>query len=95
MLPDVFQVMCFPYHNLLTSVILFYHLSYGARAVKSLKEVIVLLLLQLLPVNVPLSIVRQPCTLGMGSIGNVTNVIIELMNTRHVAVGRVFPTSGH
>jgi len=57
---------------------LFHHLPHPGRAVKSLKEVIVSLVLQLLLVKVPLRKVRQPSDQGIGGIGIVTTEIIDL-----------------
>jgi len=45
---------------------LLYHLPYPARAFESLKEVIELHLLQLLPVKVSRCEVRHPSDLGIG-----------------------------
>ena len=77
-LPEVFQVLCCPCLPLLHRVMLFYHLPYPARAVKSLKEVIVSLVFQLLPGKVSLHEDRQLRDLGVAGIGDVATEIIDL-----------------
>jgi len=57
---------------------LLYHFPNPAWAVESLKEVIVLLVLQLLPVKVTLHEVPQPSDRGFCGLGNVTNEFIDL-----------------
>jgi len=57
---------------------LLYHVPNTAGAVESLKEVIVSLVLQLLPVEVALRKLRQPSDPGVGGIGNVAEEIIDL-----------------
>jgi len=63
---------------MLGRVVFHYHLSYHARAVESVKEFIVLLVLQLVPVMVSLTEVRSPSDQGFGSTSNITNGIIDV-----------------
>jgi len=67
---------------------LLYYFPNPAGAVESLKEVIVSLVLQLLPVNVSLREVRQPSYLGIACIGNVANEIIGLEHEIWLVLGR-------
>jgi len=55
-----------------------YHLPHSAGAVKSLKEVIVSLVLQHLPVKVSLHEFRQPSNMCIGGITNVAKGSIDL-----------------
>ena len=64
-------------------------------AVESLKEVIVSLVVQLLPVKVSLRDVRQPSNLGIGSIGNVATEIIVLEDEIHSVLGGKFSNGNH
>jgi len=77
-LPEDSHLLRPPCLPLLRSVMLLYHFPNSAGAVESLKEVIVSLVLQLLPVKVSLREVRQASDLGVGDIGNVTTDIIDL-----------------
>ena len=72
---------------------LLYHFPNPARAVQSLKEVIVLLVLQLLPVKVSLHEGRQRSDLGFGGISNVTKAIIDSEYDRRLGLGGE-PSSG-
>jgi len=71
----------------------FYHLPYPARAVKSLKEVIVSLVLQHLPVKVSLHEVWKRSNLVVGSIGHVSKAIMDLKHNIHLAMEGKFPSS--
>jgi len=93
MLPEVSQLLRCPCISLLHTVILLSHFPNPAEAVRSLKEVIVLLVLQLLQVNVHLCEVRQPCDLGVGGIHNVDKDIIDLQLEIRLAFGGQFPGS--
>jgi len=90
-LPEVSQFLRCPCLALLRRVMLFYHLPYPARAVESLKEVVVSLVFQLLPVKVSLREVRQPSDLGVGGIGNVAKEIIDLEHEIRLVLGGEFP----
>ena len=63
------------------------HFSNPAGAVESVKEVILSLVLQLLPVKVSLCKVRQPSDLGIGRIGNVTEEIKDLEDEIYFVLG--------
>jgi len=63
------------------------HFPYPARAVGSLKEVIVSLELDLLPVKVSLRRVEQRSYLGVGGIGNVTKENIDLEHEIRLVLG--------
>jgi len=89
-LPEVSQFLRCPCLPLLCRVMLFHHLPYPARAVESLKEVIVSLGFQLLPVKVSLPEVRQPRDLGVGSIGNVAKEIVDFEHEIRLVVGGEF-----
>jgi hypothetical protein len=67
-----------------------YHLPYPARAVESVKEVIVSLVVQLLPVKVSLCEVLQPSDLGVAGIDNVTKEIIDLEHVIGLGLGGEF-----
>jgi len=71
---------------------LLHHFPNAAGAVKSLKEVIVSLVLQLLPVKVSLCEARQPSDLGVGGIGNVAKEIIDLEHEIRLVLGGVLST---
>jgi len=74
-LPQVSQLLrclCLP---LLRRVMLLYRFPNPAGAVESLKEVIVSLVPQLLPVKVSLREVQQPSDLGVGAMSNVAKEI--------------------
>jgi len=90
-LPEVSQLLRCPCLPLLRSVMLLYHFPNPAGAVESLKEVIVSLVLQLLPVKVPLREVRQPSDLGVGGIRNVAKEIIDFEHEIRLALGGEFP----
>jgi hypothetical protein len=92
-LPQVSQLVRCPCLPVLGRVLLFYHLPYPAGAVNSLKEVILLLVLQLLPVKVSLCEVRHQSDLGVGSIGNVSKEIIDLAHEIRLVLGGVVPSS--
>jgi hypothetical protein len=70
---------------------LVYHFPNPAGVVESLKEVIVSLVLQLLPVKVSLHEVRQPSNLGFGGIRNVAKDIIDFKHEIRLALGGEFP----
>jgi hypothetical protein len=70
---------------------LLYHFPNPAGAVKSLKEVIVSLVLQLLSVKVPPHEVRQPSDLPIGAIGNVAKELIDFEHEICLALGGEFP----
>ena len=70
---------------------LLYHFPYPVGAVKSLKEVIVSLVLRLFPLKVSLCKVRQPSNLGVGGIGNVAKGIIDLEHEIGLVLGGEFP----
>jgi hypothetical protein len=72
-------------------MMLLYHFPNPAGAVESLKEVIVSLVLQLLPVKVSLREVRQPSDLGVGGIGNVAKEIIDLEHEIRLVLGGELP----
>ena len=91
MLPEVSQLPRCPCLPLLRSVMLLYHFANPAGAVESLKEVIVLPVLQLLPVKVPLHEVRQPSDLGVGGIRKVATEIIDFEHEIRLALGGEFP----
>jgi len=90
-LPEVSQLLRCPCLPLLRSVMLLYHFPNPAGAFESLKEVIVSLVLQLLPVKVPLREVRQPSDLGFGGICNVAKEIIDFEHEIHLALRGEFP----
>jgi len=66
-----------------------------AGAVEILKEVIVSLVLQLLPVKVSLREVRQPSDLGLGAIGNVAKEIIYLKQEIGWVLARELSSGNH
>ena len=70
---------------------MFSHLPYPARAVGSFKEVIVILVFQLLQVNVTLREVKLPSDLSVGSIGNVAKEIIDHVHEIRLAFAGEFP----
>ena len=72
---------------------MFYHLRYPDRAVESLKEVIVSLVLQLLPVKVSLCKVWQRSNLSVGGIGNIAKVFIDFEDKIGLALGGLVPPS--
>jgi len=90
-LAEVSQLLHCLCHPLLCSVMLFYHFPNPSGAVKSLKEVIVSLALQHLPVKDSLLEVRQPIDLGVGGIVNVAKGIIELKSKIRFVLGGQFP----
>jgi len=65
------QESLFPVSSLLLRVVLLCYFPNPAGAFEHLKEVIVLLVLQLVPVKDSLREVQQPSDLGVGGIGNV------------------------
>jgi len=67
----------------------FYHLPYHARAVGSLTEIIVSLVLQLLPVKVFLRKGCQPSHPGVGSMGDGDDKIIDLKHKVGLDLGGV------
>jgi hypothetical protein len=64
-----------------------YYIPNPTGAIKSLKEGIVLLVLQHLPVNISLRKVQQPSDLGAGGISNVAKVIIDVTHGIHLVFG--------
>ena len=90
MLPEVSQLLRCPCLPLLSSVMLLHHFPNPAGAVESLKEVIVSLVLQLLPVKVSLRKVRQPSDLDVGGIRNVAEQIIDLEHDICLVLGGEF-----
>jgi len=95
-LPEVTQLLCCLCLPLLCRVMLLYHFPNPAGAVESLKEVIVSLVLQLLPVEGSLPEVRQPRDLGVGRIGHVAREIIDLEHEiRMVLTGELLSGDPH
>jgi len=90
-LPEVSQLLRCPCLPSLRSVMLLYHFANPAGAVQSLKEVIESLVLQLLPVKVPLWEVRQQSNLGVGGIRNVPKEIIDIEHGIRLALEGEFP----
>jgi len=66
---------------------LVYHLPYPAGDAESLKKVVVSSIFQLCPVSISLWEVRQPSDLCFGTIGIVTNEIIDLELEMHLSLG--------
>jgi len=90
-LQEVSQRLSCPSLPLLRRVILFYHLPYHARAVKSGKKVVVMLAFQLLPVMVSLHEVQLRSDLGIGGSRNVAKDFVDLKHQFHFSLGGRVP----
>jgi hypothetical protein len=91
MLPQVSQLLhclCLP---VLRRVMWLYHFPNPAGAVESFKQVIVSLVLQLLPLEVPLCDCRQPGDLHFGGIRNAAQEMIDFEPEIRLASAGHFP----
>jgi hypothetical protein len=74
---------------------LFYHVAYHARAVESLKKVLVSLVLRLVPVKVSFHKDVQRKNLGIGSMGIVAKQHLDPEHNIDLAWWGAFPAGDH